>query len=150
MYLPFKFFASFYVVAEIDGVNYYNDSKSTNIDSVLHAVALFPSQVVLLVGGVDKGASYKPWIEKFQGKVKKVIAFGQAAKKMEEELAASCVFQKVDTMAEAIQVAKQNASINETVLLSPGCSSFDQFRDYIERGEEFKRQVQELSTKENS
>ena len=130
-------------VAEIGGVSYYNDSKSSNIDSVMHAMALFKGPVVLIIGGVDKGASYRPWIEAFKGKVKKIVAYGQASLKMEHELADFFPFSRVQTLQEAVDGARAAARKNDIVLLSPGCSSFDQFRNYEHRGEEFKRLVKE-------
>jgi len=130
-------------VADIAGVSYYNDSKSCNIDSVMHAIGLFNGPIILIVGGVDKGASYSPWIECFKGKVKKIIAYGQASFKMEQELAAFFPFSRVHTLQEAVEQARTDAQERDTVLLSPGGSSFDQFRNYEHRGEEFKRLVKE-------
>jgi UDP-N-acetylmuramoylalanine--D-glutamate ligase len=131
-------------IGEKNGVHFYNDSKATNIDSVMHAMALFDSSVILILGGVDKGASYRPWIESFRGKVKKMVAYGEAASKMESELSSYFPFTRVKTMEEAVQVAKREAKAEEVVLLSPGCSSYDQFRSYAHRGDEFKRLVKEL------
>lgn len=131
-------------VAEKKGVHYYNDSKGTNIDAVMHAVSLFPGSIVLLLGGVDKGASYAPWIEAFKGKVKQMIAYGQAAPKMEQELSPFFPFGRVETMGEAVRFAQAAAGSGDHVLLSPGCSSFDQFLNYAHRGDEFKRMVREL------
>lgn len=128
-------------VADLSGVSYYNDSKSSNIDSVMHAMALFKGPIVLIVGGVDKGASYFPWVEAFKGKVKKIVAYGQASLKIEKELADHFPFIRVHTLEEAVKKAGAEAQENDTVLLSPGCSSFDQFRNYEHRGEEFKRLV---------
>jgi UDP-N-acetylmuramoylalanine--D-glutamate ligase len=131
-------------VAEIDGVSYYNDSKSSNIHSVMHAVGRFDGSIVLIVGGLHKGSSYRPWIESFCGKVRKIIAYGQAAPIMEYELAAFFPFQKVERFAEAVKMAKVEGKKQEIVLLSPGCSSYDQFPSYEHRGEEFKRLVREF------
>lgn len=131
-------------VADIEGVSYYNDSKSSNIHSVMHAIDLMDGPIVLLVGGIHKGASYTPWIPCFQGKVKKIIAYGEAAGKMEQELASAFHFQRVKTLQEAVSCAKMDAKEKEAVLLSPGCSSYDQFRNFEHRGEEFKRMVKEL------
>lgn len=131
-------------VAEIDGVSYYNDSKSSNVHSVIHAVGRFDGPIVLIIGGLHKGSSYRAWIESFKGKVRKIIAYGQAGPLMELELASSFPFQKVDRFAEAVKMAKNEAKKQETVLLSPGCSSYDQFENYEQRGEEFKRLVREL------
>ncbi len=128
-------------VVEKNGISFYNDSKGTNIDAVMHAVRLLEGPLILLVGGVDKGASYQPWIDCFRGKVKMIVAFGQAAHKMEVELAADFPFRRVTTMEEAFSWAVQSAEPKESVLLSPGCSSYDQFRNYEHRGDAFKRLV---------
>lgn len=130
-------------VAKIDGVSYYNDSKSSNIDSVLHAVALFQRPMVLIAGGVDKGSSYAPWIEAFRGKVKRMIAYGEAACKMEKELKGVLPLTVVEKFQDAVSLARKEALIEkvEIVLLSPGCSSYDQFKSYEHRGNEFKRLI---------
>jgi UDP-N-acetylmuramoylalanine--D-glutamate ligase len=131
-------------VADVGGVSYYNDSKSSNIDSVMHAIRLFERPIVLIAGGVDKGASYCPWISCFEGKVKKIVAYGQASAKMERELAIAFPFQRVETLKEAVISAIAAAEKEEIVLLSPGCSSYDQFRNYEERGQRFKELLGEL------
>jgi UDP-N-acetylmuramoylalanine--D-glutamate ligase len=131
-------------VAEIDGVAYYNDSKASNIEAVIHAVRLFSGPILLLIGGVDKGSSYTPWIECFQGKVKRIAAFGEAKEKMERELGPFFRVEKFFTMKEAFEFAKRHAGRGDTVLLSPGCSSYDQFANYEERGESFKKMVKNL------
>lgn len=128
-------------VAEKKGVAYYNDSKATSVDAVIYAVSALKGPLVLLVGGKHKGASYAPWREAFQGKVKKVISFGAAASLIEEELRGFCQCAKVETMEQAVQRAALEAKEGEAVLLSPGCSSFDQFQNYEQRGQEFKRIV---------
>jgi UDP-N-acetylmuramoylalanine--D-glutamate ligase len=130
-------------VAEIEGVSYYNDSKSSNIESVMHAMSLFNGPLILIAGGVDKGSSYHPWIAAFGKKVKKMIAYGEASRKMEQELGGSFSFSRRDTLQEAVACARAEAGEKDVVLLSPGCSSFDQFRNYEHRGEEFKRLVKE-------
>ena len=126
-------------------VSYFNDSKSTNIDSVMHAVALFDRPIILILGGVDKGASYRPWIGAFKNKVKKMICYGMAALKMEEELSSYFSLIRVETLTQAVRAAKMGAQNGDCVLLSPGCSSFDQFRNYAHRGEVFKQLVIEES-----
>ncbi len=131
-------------VGEKRGVHYINDSKGTNVDAVLHAMELFKGPVILIAGGVDKGASYTPWIEKFQGVVKKIIAYGQAASKMEGELAAFFPFQRVEKFSDAFDAASCNAVSGDSVVLSPGCSSYDQFRDYKHRGDEFRNRFKSL------
>lgn len=128
-------------VAEIDGVAYYNDSKASNVEAVIHAMNLFSGPVILIAGGVDKGSSYSPWIPSFQGKVKKIAVFGQAAQKIEQELGAVFSVERVSTLEEALQAARRQAKPGDTVILSPGCSSYDQFANYEERGERFKRMI---------
>jgi UDP-N-acetylmuramoylalanine--D-glutamate ligase len=128
-------------VAEIDGVAYYNDSKASNIEAVMHAVRLFAGPVILIAGGVDKGSSYAPWLACFQGKVAKVVVFGQAAEKMERELGAVFSVNRVSNLKEAVEAARMMSREGDTVLFSPGCSSYDQFANYEERGEMFKKIV---------
>jgi UDP-N-acetylmuramoylalanine--D-glutamate ligase len=126
-------------VAKIDGVEYYNDSKSSNIHSVLHAVSRFDGKLVLIIGGLHKGSSYQSWVQPFLGKVDLLVAYGQAAPIMEYELAKFFPFEKRDRFDEAVKLARSKAKSGDTVLLSPGCSSYDQFQSYEHRGEEFKR-----------
>jgi UDP-N-acetylmuramoylalanine--D-glutamate ligase len=131
-------------VDAIDGVSYYDDSKGTNIDAVIRAVQTIDEKIVLIAGGVDKGAAYTPWIEVFQGKVKGIYAIGQAAGKIQEQMSHAIPVTHCQTLEEAVLSASKIALEGEAVLLSPGCSSFDMFRDYAHRGEEFQRIVKEL------
>ncbi len=135
-------------VAEIHGVSYYNDSKSSNIESTVHAVEKFEGSVILIVGGLHKGSSYAPWVRAFQGKVRQLIAYGQASSIMEKELASHFMFRRLEKFADAVRYAQSEAQPKEVVLLSPGCSSYDQFRNYEHRGEEFKRLVCEAVREE--
>lgn len=128
-------------VEEWEGIQFYNDSKATNIDSVRYAVAEIDGPIILLAGGVDKGASYRPWIADFCGKVKRIVAFGQAASKIECELKKDIWVDRVEGLHDAIFCAMRSAERGMKILLSPGCSSFDQFRNYEHRGEEFCRMV---------
>lgn len=128
-------------VKEIGGVFYFDDSKGTNIDATIKAVAAMQGSVILIAGGVDKGASYKIWKETFSGKVRIIFAIGEAAEKIKQELLCDMTVQIVSSLEEAVVKAKECAKVGESVLLSPGCSSFDMFRDYAHRGEEFKRFV---------
>ncbi len=130
-------------VAEIGKVAYYNDSKSSNVHSVIHAVERLKKPLVLIVGGVHKGSSYLPWKENLQSKVKAIVAYGQAAPLMEKELVSAFAFHKTERFADAVRLAKALAKEGEAVLLSPGCSSYDQFNNYEHRGNEFKRLVTE-------
>lgn len=130
-------------LGEMDGIAFYNDSKATNIDAVQYAVSLLDGPIILLVGGVDKGASYRPWIEAFGSKVRRIVAFGQAAPKLEAELGSAFAFARTESMQDALVLAVKMAEAPMAILLSPGCSSYDAFRSYEHRGNEFKRMVEE-------
>ncbi len=131
-------------VAEVDGVSYYDDSKGTNLDAVIQAVGTMNGPVVLIAGGVDKGASYLLWKDPFYRRVKHVFALGQAAQKIYQELSPYYVVEVVPSLSAAVEGASKIASEGDSVLLSPGCSSFDMFRDYAHRGEEFQKSVNML------
>jgi UDP-N-acetylmuramoylalanine--D-glutamate ligase len=131
-------------VREIDGIDYYNDSKASSVHAVIHAVEFFQDPVILIAGGVDKGFSYQLWVEKFWGKVRQVIVFGEAAEKISVELRNSFPVKMVNVLQEAVLAAKEMASNGCVVLFSPGCSSYDQFRNFEERGDAFKSMVKML------
>jgi UDP-N-acetylmuramoylalanine--D-glutamate ligase len=128
-------------ICEREGVLFYDDSKGTNLDAVIQSVKAMKGPVILIAGGVDKGASYLLWREPFAGKVKKIVAIGQAAPKIYRELHPYFNVKCVETLLLAVQEAITDARQGDSVLLSPGCSSFDMFRDYAHRGEEFQRCV---------
>lgn len=128
-------------VKNIGGISYYDDSKGTNVDATIQAVSSMEGQVILIAGGVDKGSSYAPWKEYFRNKVKRIIALGDAAGKMRAELRGEFQVDIVNSMGAAVKLASAYASRGDSILLSPGCASFDMFRDYAHRGEEFKRHV---------
>lgn len=132
-------------IKEIQGVKFFDDSKGTNIDAVIRAVESMEGQVHLIAGGVDKGSSYAPWISKFNNKVKKVYAIGQAAQKIHQELGGSIEVELYPTLDSAVIAAYQNAKLSENILLSPGCSSFDMFKDYVDRGLTFQKIINQLS-----
>ncbi|MCX6990856.1 MAG: UDP-N-acetylmuramoyl-L-alanine--D-glutamate ligase [Chlamydiae bacterium] len=131
-------------VGLIDGVAYYDDSKGTNIDATLQAVAAMKGPVFLIAGGVDKGSSYLAWKEPFHNKVKEVFVLGQAAEKIRKELGPFFKVTSVGSLSQAIDLAASSALAGDVVLLSPGCSSLDMFRDYAHRGEEFQKCVNKL------
>lgn len=131
-------------VLEREGVRYYDDSKGTNIDAVMRAVQSLDGMIILIAGGVDKGASYTPWIQSFKGRVKLICAIGQAADKIKGQLSHQIPVHLSASLDLAIQHAAGLAKKGEIVLLSPGCASFDMFRDYVHRGEEFQRLVRQL------
>ncbi len=130
-------------VREIKGVTFINDSKATSVDAVLKATEAIDSPIVLLAGGVDKGGIFSDWIPLFREKVVRVFAYGEAAKRIEKELNAYIPVNRVGSLEVGVVEAAKLAIAGETVLLSPGCSSFDQFNDYQQRGEKFKKLVLE-------
>lgn len=131
-------------VKEIEGVKYIDDSKGTNIDAVIRAVESIDGNIILIAGGVDKGSAYTPWIEAFKGRVLCVYAIGQAAPKIKGDLGHILPVEMLNSLDDAVKLAAKAAKPGETVLLSPGCSSFDMFKDYAHRGDEFKRIVNSI------
>ncbi len=137
-------------VAEINGVSYYNDSKATSVDAVLHALQFFQGPGVLIAGGKDKGASYAPWIEPFREKVRQLVLYGEAAEKIEREIGSAVPSIRVGAFDEAVRLSRKEAREKEFVLLSPGCSSYDQFHGFEQRGEAFKGMVMSWIEKKQS
>ena len=132
------------LVREKDGVRYIDDSKGTNVGAVVEALAAMRAPVVLIAGGIDKGGSYAPLIEPLRDKVKLLVLIGAARTKIREAVAHSTTIECVETLAEAVTIAARRACGGDTVLLSPACSSFDQFKDYAERGRIFQELVRAL------
>lgn len=131
-------------IASIHGIDYIDDSKATNIDAVIQAVGSLMKPIVLIVGGVDKGFTYKSWIDSFKDKVRKIFAIGKAASKINNELSEHFMIQSCTTLDEAVIEASDFANAGDIVLLSPGCASYDMFTDYAHRGMEFQRIVNSL------
>jgi UDP-N-acetylmuramoylalanine--D-glutamate ligase len=131
-------------VGEKAGVRYVDDSKGTNVGAVVEALGALAAPVILLAGGVDKGGEYAPLIEPLRAKVKLLIVYGAAREKMRAALAGSTAIEVVASLAEAVALAAERAVRGDTVLLSPACSSFDQFKDYAERGRVFQELVRAL------
>ncbi|MCE9624444.1 MAG: UDP-N-acetylmuramoyl-L-alanine--D-glutamate ligase, partial [Deltaproteobacteria bacterium] len=136
-------------VAEIDGVNYYDDSKGTNVGAVVMSLASFDQDVVLILGGKDKGGDYAPLRPLLRNKARAVVVLGEAKEKIVAALRGSAEIVTVTSMREAVQACQRLSVPGGTVLLSPACSSFDMFRDYHDRGEQFKKYVRELKGEEN-
>lgn len=132
-------------VRELAGVRYWNDSKGTNIDATLKAVEVMEGPVILIAGGVDKGSPYSPWTVPFKGIVKHVICIGEAAGKIKTELENHYPVTLAENLAEALEQALIFQKRGDNILLSPGCSSYDMFRDYGDRGDQFKCLVRSLT-----
>ena len=131
-------------VREIEGVRFYNDSKGTNVGSVVKSLLSFPEPVILIAGGKDKNGDLSPLKELIQKRVKHLILIGEAKERMNRELGKLTDTVMAKTMEEAVLLAHQKAKAGEVVLLSPACSSFDMFKDYKERGMVFKEAVKQL------
>jgi UDP-N-acetylmuramoylalanine--D-glutamate ligase len=132
-------------VAEIDGVLFYNDSKATNPDSTATALAAFePGRIHLVLGGRDKGADWSDLIPQIARRVRCVLLVGEAAAALARRLGAQAPWIECETVARAVAQAFAGARSGDVVLLSPGCASFDQYANFEERGEDFRRVVQAL------
>ncbi len=134
-------------VREIGGVRFYNDSKGTNVGSVVKSLQSFSEPVVLIAGGKDKNGDLSPLKELVRNRVKHMILLGEAKERMNRDLGGLTDTVMAKTMEEAVSLARQKAKGGEVVLLSPGCSSFDMFKDYKERGKVFKEAVLKLGTR---
>lgn len=132
---------------EVNGVSYFNDSKATNIDSAITGVRAFKQPIWLIVGGTDKGAPWSPLVEAALPWVREVLTIGAAAPlaKAAFEAGSAIPVVKAKTLKKAVRLAHEHAVRGGVVLLSPACSSFDQFSDYCARGDAFKAAVAKLS-----
>lgn len=131
-------------VREIDGVSYINDSKGTNVGAVAKSLEGFKNPVILIAGGRGKGSDFsylRPYVE---GRVKSLVLIGESAEKIKHALGDICNTYIVDSLASSVLKAKEIATRGDTVLLSPACASFDMFRDFEDRGNQFKQIVMGL------
>lgn len=135
------------LVAEINNVAYYDDSKATNIGAVQSALAGMERPVILIAGGRDKGGDYALLTEKVREKVKKLLLIGEAGEKMAKALEAHTEVEMLQDLDAAVKRAAELAVKGDAVLLSPACSSFDMFRSYVDRGEHFQKAVGRLLDK---
>jgi UDP-N-acetylmuramoylalanine--D-glutamate ligase len=131
-------------VATIKSVQYFNDSKATNIDGVAKALESFSKPVLLIMGGRDKGGDFKALKGLVRKHVKGLIVMGEAAEPIRAVLGQLKPTNVAASMEDAVSTAYQNAEPEDVVLLSPGCTSFDWYRNYAERGDDFRRVVNKL------
>jgi UDP-N-acetylmuramoylalanine--D-glutamate ligase len=130
-------------VTTINGVEFYNDSKATNVDATAKAIAAFSSGIHLILGGKDKNSDYTQLSELLRARVRAVYTIGSAAAKIESHLRGVVTIQSCETLDRAVSAAAGAARPGEVVLLAPACSSFDQFENYEHRGRVFKELVNE-------
>ena len=136
-------------VATIRGVEYYNDSKATNVDATIKALESFPANVHLILGGKDKGSDYTELNDLLRQRVKSVYTIGAAAEKIRSQIKGTTQLISSDTIESAIKQASAAAQAGDVVLLAPACASFDQFQNYEHRGRVFKDLVHQLATASN-
>lgn len=131
-------------VASIRGVDYYNDSKATNVDATIKALESFPANIHLILGGKDKGSDYTVLNDLLRQRVKRVYTIGAAAAKIESQIKGPELVH-AETLENAIRKANAVAQPGDVVLLAPACASFDQFKNYEHRGKVFKDMVKGLA-----
>ena len=133
-------------VARIRGVDFINDSKATNEGAVKSCLESIAQPIILIMGGKDKGANFFYLRNVIKERVKRVILLGEAKRVIEAQLNTICPLSEVENMRDAVREAFNKAQKGDCVLLSPACASFDQFKNYEERGEVFKEEVRKLDS----
>ncbi len=128
-------------VAEIGGVTFLNDSKATNIDALEKALRAMRAPVVLIAGGKDKGLDFSGLRPLVREKVKAVVLIGQMTEKLFAAWNSAVSCTRATTLADAVDKAHALAQAGDVVLLSPGCSSFDMFKSFEDRGDQFRELV---------
>ena len=132
-------------VATIRGVEYYNDSKATNVDATIKALESFPANIHIILGGKDKGSDYSVLKDLLHQRAKRAYTIGAAAEKIESQIKGSAEIVHAETLDLAVQRIASAAEAGDIVLLAPACASFDQFQNYEERGRVFKQLVRALA-----
>ena len=133
------------LVAKVGGVHYYDDSKGTNVGAVVTALAgMVEPKAVLIAGGRDKGGSYAPLVDSLRKKGRAAVLIGEAAPLLARAIGDVVPVAWATSMDEAVRRAAELAQPGDAVLLSPACSSYDMFRDYKHRGDEFVKSVHRL------
>jgi len=138
------------LVAVIKGVSWYNDSKGTNVGSVVKSLESFERNVTLIAGGRDKGGDYAPLAQLIGERVKHMILIGEAREKIAAALGALTEIRMAESLEEAVELARDLTPSGGVVLFSPACSSFDMFKNYEERGECFAALVKGFEEGKNT
>ena len=133
------------LVKVIKGIEFVNDSKATNVESVWYALRSFKKPILLILGGKDKGNDYSRIKNLVKSNVKKIYAIGSSAKKIYDYFHNTISVEILDSLEASVIRAMEEADSGEVVLLSPACASFDMFDNYEQRGEVFKKVVESLS-----
>ncbi len=134
------------LVTTYKGIEFINDSKATNVDATFYALQATESPIIWIAGGVDKGNDYQQIEKLVAQKVKTLICLGSDNSKLEDFFKTTVLdINSCNSMTKAIEIAKQKAEKGDVVLLSPACASFDLFKNYIDRGDQFKKKIEELN-----
>ena len=133
-------------VKELDGVKFYNDSKGTNPDASIKAINAINKPIILIAGGMDKGGGFEEFIDSFKGKVKALVLLGETSEQLKKTaldkgFTSNYIVENID---DAVKKAFEISESGDNILLSPACASWDMFKSYEERGEEFKISVYNL------
>jgi UDP-N-acetylmuramoylalanine--D-glutamate ligase len=131
-------------VSSLEGVDYYNDSKATNVDAARRSLEAFTQPVLLILGGRYKGGDFAELRPGLAAHGRRVLAIGEAGARIKQALAATLPVDECVSLADAVRRGRELARPGDVVLLAPACSSFDMFRDYAERGRVFKQEVLRL------
>jgi UDP-N-acetylmuramoylalanine--D-glutamate ligase len=132
-------------VGQVNGVTFINDSKATNLDALVKALESAPRPVILIAGGKDKGFEFDSIALLVERQVKHAVLLGEMAERIAKSWSAHVPCHSVQTLSEAVTIATQYAQPGDTVLFSPGTSSFDMFKNYADRGNQFRQLVKELT-----
>jgi UDP-N-acetylmuramoylalanine--D-glutamate ligase len=133
-------------VAEVNGVQFYNDSKATNVEAAIKAIEAFPGPLIVILGGKDKGSPYTPLRDLLHERARMALLIGEAAETIAADLGDAVPLVRAQTLGHAVELASERAQSGDVVLLAPACSSFDQFEDYEHRGRTFKQLIAQLLT----
>jgi UDP-N-acetylmuramoylalanine--D-glutamate ligase len=137
-------------VATVSGVEYFNDSKATNVDATLKALDAFPGNLIVILGGKDKGSDFTVLRKALLQHAREVVLIGAAADKIESQLGGIVPVERAGMMARAVELAAQHARPGDTVLLAPACASLDQFENFEHRGRVFKQLVRGMAERNDT
>jgi UDP-N-acetylmuramoylalanine--D-glutamate ligase len=130
-------------IATINGIDFINDSKATNIDAVKVAIECYDKPIILILGGLAKGNDF-PELIQYKDKIKTIITYGDARQMIVQELSKDFKVHETELLKDALGYGYDYAENGDIVLLSPGCASFDQFINFEDRGEKFSQWVRDL------
>ncbi len=132
-------------IRKIDRVSFYNDSKATNTDAVIRAINCFKEDIILILGGREKGTDFSMLIDDVKRNVRTIIAIGESKENIKKTFKDICIVEEAQDMQNAVQKAFETAQKNNIVLLSPACASFDMYDNYVHRGIDFTNHVNSLN-----